>query len=147
MKFSAMIAGCACAALVGVVCAGCGKSGPKQYDISGKVTYKGSPVPAGTVSFDPEGQKVAGGFASIENGQYDTSKGGRGHVGGKHKVTITGTDGKRVDPNNPDSGMRALFSPYQTSADLPTGKGTQDFDVPASAGGPAQGAQPPRNVP
>jgi len=124
-----------CVALLAVVCAGCGKSGPTRYDISGKVSYNGMPVPAGTISFDPEGQETGGGFASIENGQYDTAKGGRGHLGGQHKVTIAGTTGKRLNPNDPDSGMQTLFLPYESSADLPTSKGAMDFEVPASPGG------------
>jgi hypothetical protein len=124
------IAAGVCVTLLAVVCAGCGKTGPARYEISGNVSYNGMPLPAGTISFDPVGQEMGGGFASIENGQYDTEKGGRGHLGGKHLVTIVGTDGKRLNPNDPDSGMKSLFQPYETEVDLPTSKGTQDFEVP-----------------
>jgi hypothetical protein len=126
-------AGAAGAVLLLLFTAGCGSGGVARYDISGNVTFNGMPLPSGTISFDPEGQELGGGFASIENGQYDTAKGGRGHLGGHHKVTIVGSDGKRLDPNNPDSGTRSLFPPYIVDEDLPTSKTTKDFDVPTTA--------------
>jgi hypothetical protein len=50
-----------------VVCAGCSSS--TQGTISGKVTYQGKPVPAGTVVFVPQVQ--GGSFvAHIRDGQY-----------------------------------------------------------------------------
>ena len=48
-KFQGLAAG-ACFALVAVLGAGCGKEGPKRYEISGKVTFNGAPLPAGTIS-------------------------------------------------------------------------------------------------
>jgi hypothetical protein len=117
--------------LVGLV--GCGGSdGPKRYSLSGNVTYNGSPVPTGTVSFDPVDGQFGGGFAPIENGKYDTNVNGRGHLGGNHVVTITGTDGTPVDPNDADKGMRQLFPPYETTVDLGKRASTMDFEVPGS---------------
>jgi hypothetical protein len=115
-----------------VVAVGCGKGGPRRYDLSGTVTFQGAPLPAGTISFDGEGNSMGGGYASIDNGRFDTAQTGRGHFGGVHEVTIVGTDGKRVNPDDPDSGMRSLFPPHVMKADLPKRSGTMDFEVPSS---------------
>lgn len=118
--------------LLSVVCmlaAGCGPGGPQRYDISGKVTYGGRPVPAGSVSFMPDtskGNSGPGHNASIKEGQYRSAP-GKGVVGGPHKIRIYGFDGKPV-PQLPLG--RPLFPPYTTEVDLPTDKSTYDFDIP-----------------
>ena len=62
---------------------GCGNE--KTYRVSGKVTFKGQPVPEGRIFFMPDpskGNKGPSGSAEIKNGRYDTDAGGRGVVGG-----------------------------------------------------------------
>lgn len=109
----------------------CSKSDRPRFHMTGRVTFQGQPVPAGNISFEPVEGGVAGGFASIQDGRYDTSQSGRGHWGGKHTVRITGNTGKLLKPNDPDSGTESLFTPYETTVDLPLQAATQDFDVPA----------------
>ena len=109
---------------------GCGKSGPTRYDISGTVTFDGKPVPEGNISFEPTEGDVGGGYAFIRDGKFDTTVDGRGHMGGTHRIQITGFTGV-TSPDNPDAGSPPLFEPYETSADLPNESGTMDFEVPS----------------
>lgn len=113
---------------------GCGQTGPTRYDMSGTVTYDGQPVPTGTISFDPVGRDIGGGFAQIVDGNYDTSQDGRGHIGGEHVVHITGDAGEPPAPDSPEADSyvaKELFPPYETSVELPEEITTMDFEVPA----------------
>ena len=73
------------AVLGGLLLAGCGR-GPTLYQVSGRVTYDGQPLPAGVIYFDPDvtrNHDGPQGYAVIKNGTYNTSaRGGRGVVGG-----------------------------------------------------------------
>jgi hypothetical protein len=66
---------------------GCGLRGPKLAPVRGTVTWKGNPVPYGTVMFQPESGPAATG--EIKNGAYvlttDTRKGA---LLGRHRVTV-----------------------------------------------------------
>jgi hypothetical protein len=75
-----------------VVLAGCGKSGPKTAVVRGTVTYKGKPVPNGSVLFVPDGGPTATGEIGPD-GSYTltTFKKGDGAVLGPHKVIISAT--------------------------------------------------------
>jgi hypothetical protein len=63
----------------------------KRYAVSGTVTYHGSPLEKGAISFVPEDGKGVGATGTIENGAYTLSTGGNndGAQAGKYKVTIT----------------------------------------------------------
>jgi len=118
--------------------AGCG--GEKTYRVSGKVTFKGKPLPAGRIIFLPDGSKGnkgSEGYADIKDGAYDTANpGGKGAVAGPMTVRIEAWDpAKKVDkPEKSALGsVPSLFPPYQTTADLPNADSTKDFDVPAEA--------------
>lgn len=136
MSLSRAVAG----AVVFIGCclaAGCG--GAKVYRVSGKVTFKGQPVPEGKIYFTPDttkGNTGPAGFADIKNGEYDTQKGGQGITGGPMVVAITGVDpaGKldKADTGG-DVTAKSLFPRYETKADLPKSDGTKDFDVPVEA--------------
>jgi hypothetical protein len=122
------------ALLAVLVCCGCGDGAPARYDVSGTVTLDGSPVPGGSITFEPDrskGNQGPAGYAKIKDGKYDTSGEGSGTIGGPHIVKITGLGGE-TDPDLFPEGM-PLFPEYQTSVDLPEEETTQDFDVPASA--------------
>jgi len=95
------------------------------------VTFDGQPIPEGTITFEPlEVQEESGdGFAHIKDGKFDTRNDGRGHYGGKHKVIITASSGTLVDPNDPDSGTKPLFEPYETTVEFSEEQSTQDFAV------------------
>ena len=64
----------------------------KRYPVSGTVTYNGSPLEKGEISFIPEDVKSnIGASGRITNGSYTVSTGGNsdGAQAGKYKVTIT----------------------------------------------------------
>ncbi len=116
---------------------GCGGGGAKdefqRFRVSGKVTFKGEPVPAGTIYFEPnaaKGNKGSFGMATISGGSFDTSS-LKGSVGGPHFVRIEGYDGK-VTPEKPQGSL--LFNAHRIEIDLPKQDSEQKFEVPASAG-------------
>jgi hypothetical protein len=124
-----------CGALLLAPTAGCNsKDGPVRYNYRGSVTFKGQPVKAGRILFEPNaksGNRGPQGFAVIQNGVYDTSKnGGKGAVGGPHTVRIHGFDGKGATDDSPFGAQ--LFKPNEQSADLPKEDSTMDFTVAAS---------------
>lgn len=115
--------------------AGC-DSGERVYQLSGKITYKGKPVPSGFVIFEPDGAQGnsgAPGRAEIIGGEYDT-RGERGHgiVGGPHRVRIVGMDGGSHGQTAGEVGLPSpLFAEYTVTEDLPQQDGEKDFEVPA----------------
>ncbi len=122
-----------------VLLVGCGEKGPKRYDISGKVTYGGQPIPAGSITFIPSGgNQGPAGTAIIEDGSYDTGSDGTGHVGGTHRVVITGLSGAGDDEFFPEG--KPLFSDYEIEIDLPQEETTEDFEVPGDLEAPEPSA-------
>lgn len=127
-------------ALLCCLAVGCSKGNR----ISGKVTFKGQPIPSGKIYFIPDatkGNSGPTGFAMIKDGAYDTSAGGRGAVGGQMIVAIEGFDPTATvkDPESGEDLLKPLFPRYETAAELPNATTTKDFDVPASAEqGPAK---------
>lgn len=107
---------------------GCG--GVTRHDVSGKVTFRGAPLPAGVIYFDPDvTKKNTGpqGYAIIKDGDYSTAiLNGKGTVGGPHIARIEGFDGK--EGNDLPLGQ-LLFSGYEQAVDLPKAATTLDFDV------------------
>jgi hypothetical protein len=119
---------------------GCGESGPTMGRVGGKVTYKGQPVPKGTIAFQatsPGGRNATGTIA--EDGTYtlQTENPGDGAIVGDYKVAVVARDDvildyipkkapppKRLTPEkyeNPDtSGLTAKVEP---------GSNTKDFDL------------------
>jgi hypothetical protein len=121
------------AVFVAILAAGCSGSEAKKVELSGKVTFKGQPVPAGYISFTPDvGQGNAGKevrVVQIKDGVYDSSKEQKpGIYPGPTIVRIAGFDGKplRLFPQG-----KQIFNPYELRETLDGG--TKDFDVPASA--------------
>jgi hypothetical protein len=122
-------------ALICCLAVGCGGKGNR---VSGKVTFKGNPVPSGKIYFIPDeskGNSGPTGYADIRNGDYDTSdRGGRGAVAGPVNVVIEANDGSpQTDEKSGEVVAKALFPRYETTADLPDSSSTQNFDVPADA--------------
>ncbi len=77
-----------------LVMTSCGSSDDglgKRFPVSGKVTYNGSPLEKGSISFVVEDGKGVGASGAIENGSYALSTGGNndGAQAGKYKVIIT----------------------------------------------------------
>jgi hypothetical protein len=115
-------AACTCGLLVG-----CSKqTGPPRYSVSGTVTFRGEPVPLGTIAFEPDtsrGNRGPAGYADIVAGRFQTHLGA---VGGPHIVRISGASGPMID----EAKDTTLFSDYMTTCDLPPQSTTLDFDVP-----------------
>lgn len=141
------IFGVRCAAVfilsLGGLALGCG-AGPTGNRLSGKVTFKGQPVPAGKVQIAPDsskGNSGPSGYANIQNGAYDTAaSGGMGAPSGAVIITVDGFDPNPPPGAEPDVTTTLLFSGYQVPAELPDGDSVKDIEVPDSASqGPAQG--------
>jgi hypothetical protein len=78
-----------------VTATGCGSRGPARYDISGTITFRGKPVPAGSIMFIPTGAAAGEqpvGFCTFREGEFE-SKVGRSPGTGSYRAVITGCDG------------------------------------------------------
>lgn len=69
---------------------GCGSSGPALYEVTGKVTYQGDPVPGATITFQPERGRTSVGVTD-DAGNYFLryTKDRNGAIPGKHKVFLS----------------------------------------------------------
>lgn len=76
-------------------CCGCGSSSgalPDLIPVKGKVTYKGQPVTAGTIRFEPDyGRMASGAIQADGTFVLSTLKKDDGAVAGTHRVYINGT--------------------------------------------------------
>jgi hypothetical protein len=109
---------------------------PKTSQLSGKVTFKGQPVPAGFISFAPDVAKGNLGemrVLQIKDGVYDSSKENEpGLKPGAYFLRISGFDGVRI----PRFGQgKQIFNEVQDLYHtVPEGESTKDFEIPESAG-------------
>ena len=113
-----------------VVLAGCGSQEP-LYDIAGTITFEGRPVPKGLIFFDPDpstGTPGKQGFATIEDGRFNTAIPGNGSGirGGTYVIRISGFDGKE-GPEAPFG--QFLFPEHTLTRELPARNQTFDYDV------------------
>jgi hypothetical protein len=113
---------------------GC-SSKPVPAQLSGKVTFKSQPVPAGWISFTPD--VGAGGRGQvrvfqINDGVYDSSQTDPpGLDPGTYFIEIAGFDGKKL----PFYGQgKQIFNPVKDKFTVPAGTTTKDFVIPESAG-------------
>ncbi len=118
------------------VFAGCdARKGPALYEVSGKITFHGAPVPRGYIVFAPtaaEDRNARSARAAIIDGAYKTPP-ELGTVGGPQLVTIVGFDGVPFsEPGRPPNRAgKRLFPPIQVKIDLPRQAATHDFVLPA----------------
>ncbi len=114
---------------VAAMTAGCGQNaGERRYDLSGRVTYRGQPVPGGRILFSPDASQGADGpatVADIAGGRYRTRR-GRGAVAGPYIVTIHGTDETMATETHDNT----LFPPYETRVYIDRANTSHDFEVP-----------------
>jgi hypothetical protein len=113
---------------------GCSESEVKKVQVSGKVTFKGQPVPAGWISFTPDASKGNPGkdvrLVHIKDGVYDSSKeeDAAGVYPGPTVILIAGYDG---NPSPRFIQGKQIFNPHQLNETVQAGP--KDYDVPASA--------------
>lgn len=127
-------AGVMCVLAIGLL-AGCGRNNAKRVTVSGKVSFRGQPVPTGIISFTPDvkrGNRGPQGVAKIIDGQYTTDDHGKGSVRGPQLVEIRGFGGNNSGRGDslPFQNGRPMFPPYFTEADVGDGNSTLDFEVP-----------------
>jgi hypothetical protein len=117
------------------VSGGCGEAKREVANLSGKVTFKGQPVPAGFINFLPDvprGNRGEVKAFEIKDGVYDTAAGPNpGVYPGANKIMISGFNGKSK-PLWPQ-GVQ-IFNPINLDLTVATGTNTRDFEVPLSAG-------------
>jgi hypothetical protein len=120
--------------------AGCSDDRMKTGYVTGKLTYKGKPVPNGTVTFVPEARGVPSASGEIQpDGTYrlTTYKPHDGAVIGAHKIMIVAVQdtGGRLPEERaatpplvvPEKYMRTATSGL--SADVKEGENTFDFEL------------------
>lgn len=123
-----MIRSFAAVALIAALLVGCGKA-PVGNGVSGKVTFKGSPIPAGTIYFEPDaGATGSQGVAKIVDGAYDTRSTGMGVTAGKTRVRIEG-----FEKGSSSDVMGPILCRWETTAEFKEGDNVQDFEVPENA--------------
>lgn len=114
---------------------GCGQdsSSVKRYQLSGTVSFQGSPVPYGEVYFSPDqsaGNDGPSSVTSIQDGKYRLPQ-EQGIVGGKYKIQVQAYES---EPSHDADGElvlgKKLFPEQELLAELPTG-GTYDLVIPA----------------
>jgi len=119
---------------------GCGESGVERAEVQGNVTFDGTPVESGTISFIPiEGTQGPSAGGAITDGSYHIPP-DKGPVIGKHRVQIVGTrkTGKQMkagpeaeDPNAIIDEIEMFIPPeYNTRSELTVDvePGTNEFD-------------------
>jgi hypothetical protein len=102
--------------------------------ISGTVTFKGKPIPAGNVMFTPD-VSISGGqvrMFMVTDGAYDSAKDSvPGLLPGKYKVTVAGYDGKQIPMYFQG---KQIFNAIDFMMEVPLGATTKNIEVPDSAG-------------
>lgn len=129
-----------CLLLAGVAVialAGCGGAeGPTRYQLSGRVTLDGKPVPCGTIMLSPDttkGNRGPASAAGIVDGRFATEA-GKGHVGGPYVLQVNGYDGVPVEGGEGiDTMGTALFSMFEMQVELPKADAEQDIEVPGKS--------------
>lgn len=115
--------------------AGCGRGKRETANLSGKVSFKGQPVPEGFINFLPDvpgGNKGEVKGFPIKDGVYDTAQGKNpGIYPGANKIMVSGFNGKakQLWPQG-----EQIFNPIESDLTVAAGSNKHDIEVPASAG-------------
>ncbi|WP_145266672.1 hypothetical protein [Calycomorphotria hydatis] len=106
------------------------QTGPERFRVSGTVTYEGEPVPAGSISFEPDSSKGNSGpgtLVEIHDGKFDTGT-RKGVIEGAMIARIIGYDGVKL----PESDLgKTIFPQKSVSLELPAEDSTQDIELTA----------------
>jgi hypothetical protein len=128
-----------------VIPLGCGAGGPEKARVSGKVTYKGQPVPKGTVTFvttSKDGRNAVGELDPDGNYSLQTEAPGDGALLGEYNVTIYAHDEPILDyipttPVKPKLLAPTKYEKPETSglkATVKSGSNTFNFDLTDDGG-------------
>lgn len=119
--------------LIGLL--GCGPGKPALTEISGTITFKGEPIPAGDISFTPD-VSISNGelrMYMVKDGKFNSEETPEsGLLPGKYKVRVNGYDGVQIP--NFYSGKQ-IFNAVEMEMDIAPGeKVAKDVVIPESAG-------------
>jgi hypothetical protein len=125
--FFAVLAG-----LVVLAAAGCGKSGPAVYTVSGTVTYDGQTVANGYITFQPEDPTVGAVANPIEGGRYTVPKVHEGKNKVKIQATreVPGKKGPMGEPAVEQYIPRKYNDETTLTAEVGSGKTEHNFALP-----------------
>jgi hypothetical protein len=122
-----------------VIFAGCGGGGFETAPVNGKITYKGKPLPTGTIIYMPEGDKPAATGEIKPDGSYilGTYASEDGAVLGKHAIKIYAVEeqGERLpEERSPTPGLILPnnYTSFETSgltAEVKQGQNTFSFEL------------------
>lgn len=114
--------------------AGCSKgTWAPRYQVSGKVTYDGKPLPSGLVKVLPDvenGGFGPGSYAPVKDGVYCTEE---GVCAGPKIIKICGFDGVPIEVVKDGETVTEetrLFKEYPLQAEVEDGDTVIDFEVP-----------------
>lgn len=99
---------------------GCGTSQPDGYVAAGTVTYKGNPVPRGSILLSPDSSKGHVGpavSANIVDGKFDTTLAKQRLSDGAYRVRVNGFDGN-AQPDQELPYGKQIFAEYVTSIEV-----------------------------
>jgi hypothetical protein len=100
-----------------VVVMGCGDNSGlgQRYPVTGNVTYKGAPLPRGTINFAPTKEEGRAASGEIKDGHYSlsTTGGGDGALPGDYRVSMTSFD---IDMSTAVSKTEARATVHQGDA-------------------------------
>jgi hypothetical protein len=82
----------------GLILTGCDGSGPDRHEVTGYVTYRGTPVDEGVIDFEPQDSQGSRDGATIHNGAYRIPR-DKGLFAGRYKVSIVIGDGRASATN------------------------------------------------
>ena len=110
--------------------AGCGPSGPKTYQVSGKVTCDGKPIKQGSIVFRPLDKDLSPEGGSIKDGLFEAKA-----KAGKNRVEIMALD---IGPNTQYVGGNPIATNFiparyneqsELEEDINSGNREFEFDV------------------
>jgi hypothetical protein len=113
-----------------LLCLGCGG---RKGEVSGKVTYRGKPLPAGAVTFFGPGDQMVGSAAIFADGAYRIPKVPVGPV----RITVSAPATIR-DPKAPQRKGGKRIDPHDRKAIEEAKKSLIRLDVPSKFGLPDQ---------
>lgn len=124
--------------MAALLTAGCSQDdGMNRKPLSGTVTVDGTPIPNGSISFEPLSSGGLGSGAMIQSGKYSIEQ-KDGLPPGKYRVRITGNDGKQF-ASSPGTLPGDEDMPAETKELVPAEwNASSDKDIEVTDGGPNQ---------